>query len=644
MKVLNLRRATSLIAGAALFTVFATVATAQTQVANPNLIPAKSAYVVSVPDTKAFWNAWKGNAIYASYQKAMANPEISQKMSGFNKELQTIESVLGYKLSGESMSQIFSNAAIYLGPGENAGSRSMGAILGVADKDKLNKLLDLAEKAAASAVAEQSSDDASTATETETRPSRSGKGKAKPSSTETDGQGGADDTETTSGSSSAGPISSENYSGVTVKRFTSGEDNEVYYALAGDLLLLSNDRGEMKALVDRSKASSAAGGLASIDSYKKVTDALAARPGEAYLFGSQKEAVEMQAGGGMDALREITQQLSPVEFYGSSVKFEPKQITHYSYGLLSGDTSNSLVGKHPGDKPLEAIKYVPAETLFAFGTSLLDSDVLYKMFTDAAGSKSVEDQLKSAELMLGFSVKNDLIPALGNELALGINSVKISGGAPSVDAALVMSVRDTAKMQKVLSGLEKLATNAMAAQASSSSSNDTESNSGNNQGGADDENGKKSGSSASGSKKASSSAKEQAPGFKELKVGDKTIHYVESPAMYGMTPGYVLDGDFLVLGSTKEAMQAAMEVKSGAKSIAESEAVKALGPRISTTGNVFQYLNFSGVWTTVDAFAKTMLNPTLATGFEAVKVLKTAAGVSSLKDGAVVSEGVLLLQ
>jgi hypothetical protein len=247
--------------------------------------------------------------------------------------------------------------------------------------------------------------------------------------------------------------------------------------------------------------------------------------------------------------------------------------------------------------------------------------------------------------MLGFSVKNDLIPALGNEVALGVNSVKISGGSPSVDAALVLSVRDKAKMQKVLDGLQKLATNAMAAQSSSASDTESDSKTGStDQGGADDEGSKKSSGSAGSAKKATSSAKEQTAGFKELKVGDKTIHYVDSPSLFGMTPGYVLDGDFLVVGSTKEAMQSAMEVKSSNKSIAESDALKALGPRITTTGNVFQYLNFNGIWTTADAFAKTMLNPTLATGFEAIKVLKTAAGVSSLKDGAVVSEGVVLLQ
>ncbi|MGI8905712.1 MAG: DUF3352 domain-containing protein [Candidatus Sumerlaeaceae bacterium] len=643
MKVLNLCR--PVIGAVAASLCLGYTAPVQAQVGNPSLIPATSAYVVSVPDTKALWNAWKGNAIYESYKKVMEDPEIAEKLGSFNKELKTIEDVLGYKLDGETMSSVFKNADIYVGPGENAGSHSAGAVLGVADKDKLNKLLDLGEKAAAAAVSEAAKSEADdtksdSKVDTSDKPAAPAKSGSKATPAEKDGMGGADDTETTKSDKASGPISSENYSGVTVKRFASGEDNEVYYAIAGDLLLLSNDRGEMKALVDRSKNSAGGSTLQASEGYKKISTALSSRKGEVYLFGSQKEAMEMQQGGSMDALREITKQLSPVDSYGSSVKIEPKQISHYSYGILSTDTSSSLLQKHPGDKPLQAIGYVPAETLLAFATSLVDSELIYKLVTDAAGAagnKSLDEQLKAAEGMIGFSVQNDFIPALGNEMALAVNSVQFGGNSPAVDAALVFGVRDKAKMQKVLDAVEKLASASMANQAGSVS--EPESSDKGDKGGAEDEpKGKKTAAKKSGA------AKEQPAAFKQLKVGEATIHYTESPSLFGLTPGYVLDGDFLVIGSTKEAIQSAMQVKSGNKGLAESEAVKALGPRITTTGNIFQYFNFTGIWTTADMFAKTMLNPTLAKGYEAIKVLKTAAGVSSVKDGAVVSEGVLLLQ
>src|SRR5690606_37102569 len=149
-----------------------------------------------------------------------------------------------------------------------------------------------------------------------------------------------------------------------------------------------------------------------------------------------------------------------------------KEIRSYSHGIMSADAGDTLAAKNPGDKPLTVVNYIPASTILVFATSLLESGTIYNMITDAAGDQ-VDQQLQGAELMLGFSVKNDFIPALGNEFAFALNSIKMSGSMPSVDGALIFSVRDKAKMQKVLSGLERLATNAMAGQTADSDDDST---------------------------------------------------------------------------------------------------------------------------------------------------------------------------
>jgi len=581
MKFAGLRRPIIGVTCAATMVAWAFAGTsAQAQVANPNQIPANSAYILSIPDGPKFWSAWKANSIYSAYRKAVANPQVAEKMGNFTKELATIESVLGYKLNGDTISQIFKSVDLYAAAGENAGENKVGAVLGISDKDKLNKLLDLAEKAAAEAVAEDAE-----STETEKK----------------------DDASTSA-------ISSEEYAGVTIKRFSTGDDQEIFYTLAGEQLLASNGKEEIRALIDRSKGGEAtANTLGSDPNYKKVTEALASQVGEAYIFGSQKAIMEMQQGG-MGPLGELTKQFSPVDFYGSSINVEPKEIRSKTHGILAADAANTLVGKNPGDKPLEVLNYVPGNAMVVFATSLLDSQILYKLIGDAAG-QDLDQQAQGLEMMLGFSVKNDLLPALGNEMGFALNSVKMSGGAPDVDAALLFRVADKAKMQKVMSGIERLATNALANQAGTTSNDST----------------------------VNTSAK--AGEFKEEKVGEATLRYVEVPIMPSLTPGYVMDGDYILIGSTRAAMKSAVENKGGASSLPQSEKIKALGSNISTTGNVFQFVNFEGIWDTVDTVAKMFPQGQEAQFLiDSLKVIRTAAGVSRVKEGALVSEGVLQLQ
>ncbi len=89
--------------------------------------------------------------------------------------------------------------------------------------------------------------------------------------------------------------------------------------------------------------------------------------------------------------------------------------------------------------------------------SLLDArGILSGMRTLAEnfGVVDLDAQFAAAEKTLGFSITKDLVPALGNEVALIVNSIRMSGGIPQVDAALAVSVADDQRMKTVLLALE----------------------------------------------------------------------------------------------------------------------------------------------------------------------------------------------
>src|SRR5690606_3530586 len=69
--------------------------------------------------------------------------------------------------------------------------------------------------------------------------------------------------------------------------------------------------------------------------------------------------------------------------------------------------------------------------------------------------------ISKAEKKVGLSVKDDVIPAIGNEIAFSINDIRFTGFIPTVDVTLIVGVRDKAKMEKVTTQLEKLGQEAL---------------------------------------------------------------------------------------------------------------------------------------------------------------------------------------
>lgn len=550
------------------------------------LAPANAAYAFRIPDTGRLWDAWKANAIYQSFIRLMEEPEFKSKTEGFAREVKTIEEALGFKLDGDTLSRIFSDAAFYMAPGENAGEVSAGFALGIADKDRLQKLIDLAEKAAISAV----QDDLGT----------------------TDSASADEDT---TGSS---PISTEEYQGITLKRFSSDEDSGIYYAMTGDLLLGASSREEMTAVIDRMKGGP--GSLAADANYKKVVAAAAPNGGEILFYTNAKSVLEMQQSQpGMDKLQELFRKITPVDYSGASIKIEPLRITGHGHGLLAESEMSEVLKKNPGKSPLAVANYASSNALLVAATSLLDARLYYDLLQQAVAAAgtdiaSLEEQLKGIESMLGFAVKDDLIPALGNEFGLMINSFKFSGTTPVVEGVVVFKVGDRSRLKKVTDSIDKLAADKLAG---ASSKDDSDS------------------KSDSGSK-----------GLKTTKVGEATVKTLEIPGQAAYSPGYALDGDYFLIGTSVEALRNAIQTRQNPeRGLAGSQILKKLAPEVSLTANSFQFFNFEGLWDTVKLLTVFAGDNAEQAGkvVDALRVFKVVGSSSSVQDSAVVSNFVLLL-
>ena len=600
----------ALIAATALFTALAGSLCAST--ANTKLIPIKTAYVFTVPNVPAFWTAWKANAIYATYQKAVASPELRPKMEGFEKQVKTIEAALGFQLDGNTLSQVIKSVDIYAAPGETAGDVTVALIFSVSDKEKLAKLMDLAEKAAVKAAQDSSGEQTSATKSGDTQKAPAKEGETKP-----DSMGGAET------SSTAAKVETEEYKGVTVKKVPGEYEDQTYYAMVGDLLVVTNDRAEMKALIDRSKSTTADGTLAASKDYERIVEGLKDKPGELYYFANPQYAYDMQAGGTADMIRNILKQLSPDAMGGASVKVNPKDFYIYSCQPLGEDSTSpwkKLLTKYPAAKDIPVMGFAPADGLLAIGGNLFDSDMLYdgmKKLVAALGQgqqMSLDDQLKQLEEPLGFSIKNDLLAALGNEVGVFVNSVSIQRqGMPEVDAAVVLKVRDKAKMEKVLAGIEKLVDQQL-------------------------------GSMAAAMNPDANDKKAPASQFKTETVGSDTVKYIQ--AMPGIAPGFVISGDYVVIGTNKDGIKKMLELKGGkGEGLLQAQNYKDVTSRMAGTTNMFQFANIGAI---IDVAAKAVASSGDADSakpvLDALHVLKCGGSSTYAgKDGSVVAESVLLL-
>jgi hypothetical protein len=555
------------------------------RVAHPDVIPANPIYVVSVPDTAACWAAIKGNALYDSLSKLLQQPQFAAQLDEVLRQVKDVEAGLGFGLGAESLSKVVSALDIFIEAGKTPGEVNGALVLKVADRARLNKLVALIEKAADRALA-------------------------------------ADDKGSTPSGAAAPTTSSvvmrRDRDGVMVSEYSLGQAQPVFSASDGDLYVLATSENVVLSTLRRAKAPG--GGFGSRPEYKALTERLG-EDGHVFIYTDQQAAATM---GGpvpeeIERFQAMMREILPLGLSGNALTFNPASVVYRSYTLYSGEGEGSFAGlgtKYPADKPMEIIGYAPADSSLVLATNIFDARGILgtaRSLAENLGKVDLEAQLSAADKTLGFSIAKDLVPALGNEIQLVVNSVRMSGGLPQVDAALVVGVADEQRMKNVLLAVERslekqMASNPLAA-----------------------------GGSRPGQK---------APALQTMTDGPLTIRYAESPLGAGLTPCYAFDGKYLLIATSTDSLKRLVSVKSSGSGLPGSGEMKALGGKVSTQAHMFQFLNLGQMVDMALGIAE-MAGANLGEVkglISGVEVLDKAASSAVIGADGIVSDGIITLK
>jgi hypothetical protein len=566
---------------------------AQAKLSAPAVIPAKATYVLSVPDTAAMVRSWNACPMSQATREILDVAGASQQLVLFAAIRPEIEKSLGFSLDVQTITSMMTGVDIFMLPGAtNEAKPIVGLVAKIGDTDKFGRFLVYWEKAAAKAAAEAADKDAET----------------------------------------SNPVQHEFFTtstveGQLVKHFVTGKDMDVYYAQVGAHFLVATDQDIIGGMITRAKGKETAGGFDSATDFDKVEKVLSAHPGVVFVY--QNGAAALRATEQNESMRKfakIMADLSPFAMSGSAVQMGADSIRFYSYAPFAAGSENSLMRKllerASSTGSIGVLNFAPEKSILVVGTNTFDAYLIYDVVRDAIAALNtsgkevdLDAQLKELEPIIGFSVKNDLLPALGKEIGVLVDSVDATVMV-RVDAAIVLQVRDKDKMQKVLTAVERQITDKLKEQA------------------------------ASRAAKAGSTPQQDIT-FKTVKEGDVSIKYLDFPPLPSLSPGYAMVGDYLIFASTKETIQKLAAVKDGKEKglIGSAELDKFQG--VTPKGVSFGYVNLSKVWDT----AKGVLSQGGKTAggnaervLNALKSVRGCASSTTVENGAAVSQGLVLFE
>ncbi|MGB9691293.1 MAG: hypothetical protein ACPL7D_03915 [Candidatus Sumerlaeaceae bacterium] len=564
---------------------------ASAKVVAPKIVPAKATSVVSIPDTKAMVDACQANPLAPMVQKIVAAAGGKDKLAVVSDLLPQIEKELGFPINSQSMAAMINGIDIFMTQNPDEDKPGGGVVAKLGEKDKFRRFLAYWEKAAIKAAKEaQSQDESSTSTEERAF------------------------------------ITTDTIAGVLAKHFTAANGMDVYYAEIENYLLVATSKPLFAGMVERAKGKNASGGLDAATDFDKVEKALATHPGVLYMYQNPRAALasSTKKTDGLSKLAKLMEDLTPVAMSGSVVQVTPKSIHTYKYAPFAEGTENNLLRKllerASNNGKIAVLDFAPEQCMLVGATNAFDAFFVYDILREAVqslggGTKEadLDKQLKDLEPILGFSVKDDLLPAMGKNVGFLVNALNISD-IVSADAALVIEVRDKDKMQKVLTVAERQISDSLNKRMTPPADQ----------------------------------AKTAAPAiaFKTVKEGDLSIRYLEILPLPTITPGYAMVGDYLIIATTKESIQRLVAVKAGKEKGLLSSSVIDQFDTVKPKGVSYGYMNFPAVWDTVQSAVGKMAgdNEEARKVIEALKTIKAGAGYAAVENGAMTGEAVLLLE
>lgn len=575
------------LAGVTIAGIVFAAASLQAAVAAPKLIPAKASMVLSIPDTAKLHRACLQSDLTQIVKQVIEASGAKDIIATSMGVLPEIEKELGFSLDGPTMTGMIPAVDIFVVSNGEDGKPTGGLIAKIGAPDKFSRFIAYWEKAAEKAAREARAED-----------------------------------ETTTGSAASEFITTRSVEGTIVKHFSTAQGTDVFYATVDSHFVVVTEPELIAGVLSRAKSAKSEGSFASLDDFAKVEKVLDAKPGEIFVYQNHKAGADSPAKQpAMKKLQDLMRDLTPQSLSGMAIALSKDSLRAYSYAPFSAGSENSfmrkLLERSAASGSLDILQFAPERAALAIATNAFDAplfyDILRELAQAAAGNDKQADldkQLKELEPVLGFSVKNDLIPSLGSEVGAVISSLSFSPMV-SVEGAVVVKIRDKEKIQRVLNALERMVderTKAMMPPAGPDKTKSAE------------------------------------IAFKTAKEGDLSIRYLEIPPLPMFSPGYAFVGDYLLIATTKETIQNLAAVKNGKeKSLLASGKLDRVGG-ITAKGISFGYINFAPFLDAVeDVSAKAASGAEqLKAAIQSLRKIRAGAGYVDCKDGAIVGESVLV--
>lgn len=276
-------------------------------------------------------------------------------------------------------------------------------------------------------------------------------------------------------SSTVPKVTEEQYKNYTIVGFSKG----LKYCLTETFAIISQDSFMIKGMIDRLKGERSPG-LGSVPDFKKAMSGVAQYGGNVNLYlnymGMFQEALKDQPQMGMffNVMRQFTGDVT----VGMTMRVEKDKTffaSHMPMEVLEGSLPAPLAAKYPPVKRIGASSYLIKKALLASVQNNLDGLLLYDNIEDmltrlsallpmmGAASPSetpkgmIDQMVSSFEQRMGFSIRDDLLAAIGPEFGFVISDLQM-GMPPSIGMGLVVQVKDKARLGDVMAKVEKVIT------------------------------------------------------------------------------------------------------------------------------------------------------------------------------------------
>ena len=375
----------------------------------PGNIPANSSAAIWIDDTQEFWKKAATLPLTRAFRQFMDNPLLQQQM-GFQMmrlDMDKVTAKLGYPATpDELLGTVFKSLTFYSAP-DAAGGEPMSALsLAVADEVKAKKLFEVLDASL------------------------------------------REDAQTTGGLPAEITFSEETIAGSSLTRF-SGKEEGYYGLVDGKQFLIANTAAAAQQAVGAFKGEKSDAVNADFERLSKAVST---------------DDADIAMWVDTDSLAGIGNMAGPLGTIPSNKLLFSMKVTPTG---LEGRAANTAdpAALSPNIKPgaLQALSFLSSQPLAGFASHQFDAEYMFETFDQLSATSGMQaggtvSPRAMFEAATGISVDQELIPALGNEVGVGLNAISPNPDMPMiplVDVVIGARVKDAAKMTGVMQKLEK---------------------------------------------------------------------------------------------------------------------------------------------------------------------------------------------